>query len=201
MPLFLKRRAAEDRALSCAVMVPRLMARRIISAAIGPVLDVGLQHLVVEIGDLLDHPRAGRPRPSRAVAPGSPRSPTPHPSRRASTTAFMLTRSMTPRESLLDAHRYLHGHRFRVEPRLDHLAPTSRSPAPTRSILFTKHIRGTLYLSACRQTVSVCGSTPPTAQKIATAPSSTRSDLSTSIVKSTWPGVSIMLIRCLPTRR
>ena len=28
------------------------------------------------------------------------------------------------------------------------------------------------------------------------APSSTRIDRSTSIVKSTWPGVSMMLIRC-----
>jgi len=33
--------------------------------------------------------------------------------------------------------------------------------------------------------------TPPTPQQIMIAPSSTRSALSTSIVKSTWPGVSI----------
>ena len=56
-------------------------------------------------------------------------------------------------------------------------------------------MRGTPYLSACRQTVSDCGSTPPTAQKSATAPSSTRSERSTSTVKSTWPGVSMMLMR------
>ncbi len=55
-------------------------------------------------------------------------------------------------------------------------------------------MRGTLYLSACRQTVSVCGSTPATASNTATAPSRTRSDLSTSTVKSTCPGVSRMLI-------
>ena len=67
--------------------------------------------------------------------------------------------------------------------------------APTLSILLMKQIRGTSYRSACLQTVSDCGSTPSTASKIATAPSSTRSDLSTSIVKSTWPGVSIMFIR------
>ncbi len=36
--------------------------------------------------------------------------------------------------------------------------------------------------------------TPPTAQSTSTAPSSTRSDRSTSTVKSTWPGVSMMLI-------
>ena len=66
--------------------------------------------------------------------------------------------------------------------------------APMRSILFTNAIRGTLYRSAWRHTVSLCGWTPPTAQNTHTAPSRTRSDRSTSIVKSTWPGVSIMLI-------
>jgi len=71
----------------------------------------------------------------------------------------------------------------------------ARKSAPTRSILLTKQMRGTRYLSACRQTVSDCGSTPETASNTATAPSSTRSDRSTSAVKSTWPGVSMMLIR------
>jgi hypothetical protein len=56
-------------------------------------------------------------------------------------------------------------------------------------------MRGTPYLSACRHTVSDCGSTPATASNTATAPSSTRSERSTSMVKSTWPGVSMMLIR------
>jgi hypothetical protein len=60
--------------------------------------------------------------------------------------------------------------------------------------LLTKQIRGTSYLSACRQTVSDCGSTPSLPSNTATAPSSTRSDRSTSTVKSTWPGVSMMLI-------
>ena len=55
-------------------------------------------------------------------------------------------------------------------------------------------MRGTPYLSAWRQTVSVWGSTPATASNTATAPSSTRSDRSTSTVKSTWPGVSMMLM-------
>ncbi len=56
-------------------------------------------------------------------------------------------------------------------------------------------MRGTLYLSAWRQTVSDCGSTPATESKTAIAPSSTRSERSTSTVKSTWPGVSMMLMR------
>ena len=56
-------------------------------------------------------------------------------------------------------------------------------------------MRGTLYLSAWRQTVSDCGSTPDTASNTATAPSSTRSARSTSSVKSTWPGVSMTLMR------
>jgi len=38
--------------------------------------------------------------------------------------------------------------------------------------------------------------TPPTAQSTSTAPSSTRRARSTSIVKSTCPGVSMMLISC-----
>ena len=66
--------------------------------------------------------------------------------------------------------------------------------APVRSILLMKQMRGTPYLSAWRHTVSVWGSTPATASKTATAPSSTRSDRSTSTVKSTWPGVSMMLM-------
>ena len=66
--------------------------------------------------------------------------------------------------------------------------------APTISILFTYTILGTLYLSACLQTVSVCGCTPPFAAKTVTAPSSTFKDLCTSTVKSTCPGVSIILI-------
>ena len=70
-----------------------------------------------------------------------------------------------------------------------------KKSAPTRSILLMKQMRGTLYLSACRQTVSDCGSTPCTASNTATAPSRTRSERSTSMVKSTWPGVSMMLRR------
>src|SRR5215210_1804276 len=65
-----------------------------------------------------------------------------------------------------------------------------------RSILFTNATRGTPYLSACRQTVSDCGSTPATESNNAMAPSSTRRLRSTSTVKSTCPGVSIILIRC-----
>ncbi len=66
--------------------------------------------------------------------------------------------------------------------------------APTLSILLMKQTRGTLYLVACRQTVSDWASTPSLPSNTATAPSSTRSERSTSAVKSTWPGVSIRLI-------
>jgi hypothetical protein len=58
-------------------------------------------------------------------------------------------------------------------------------------------MRGTSYLSAWRHTVSDWGSTPSLPSKTATAPSRTRSERSTSTVKSTWPGVSMMLIWCL----
>jgi hypothetical protein len=70
--------------------------------------------------------------------------------------------------------------------------------APIRSILLMKQIRGTSYLLAWRHTVSVWGSTPATASKTATAPSRTRSERSTSTVKSTWPGVSMMLMTSVP---
>jgi len=66
--------------------------------------------------------------------------------------------------------------------------------APVISILFTYTILGTLYLSACLQTVSVCGWTPPFAANTVTAPSRTFKDLWTSTVKSTCPGVSIIFI-------
>jgi hypothetical protein len=49
---------------------------------------------------------------------------------------------------------------------------------------------------AWRQTVSDWGCTPPTAQYTMHAPSRTRIERSTSIVKSTCPGVSMMLKRC-----
>ena len=68
--------------------------------------------------------------------------------------------------------------------------------APALSILFTNTTLGTSYLLACLHTVSDWGSTPEVAQNTTTAPSKTLRDLSTSIVKSTWPGVSIILILC-----
>ena len=76
------------------------------------------------------------------------------------------------------------------------ISQTRKKSAPGRSILFTKPSLGTPYLSAWCQTVSLWGSTPPTAQNTATAPSRTRRLRSTSAVKSTWPGVSMMLTRC-----
>ena len=67
--------------------------------------------------------------------------------------------------------------------------------APVRSILLTKQMRGTRYLSAWRQTVSDWGSTPETPSKTTIPPSRTRRERSTSAVKSMWPGVSMMLMR------
>jgi hypothetical protein len=49
-------------------------------------------------------------------------------------------------------------------------------------------------LLARRQFVSDCGSTPATPSNTTTAPSSTRSERFTSMVKSTCPGVSMTLI-------
>ena len=81
-------------------------------------------------------------------------------------------------------------------PSMSLIMPTTlKKSAPERSILLMNPMRGTLYLSARPQLVSDCGSTPDTAQNNATAPSNTRKERSTSTVKSTWPGVSMMLIR------
>ena len=52
-----------------------------------------------------------------------------------------------------------------------------------------------MVVTRAEQTVSVCGSTPPLADITVTAPSNTLRERSTSTVKSTWPGVSMMLIR------
>ncbi len=60
--------------------------------------------------------------------------------------------------------------------------------APVRSILLMNAIRGTAYRFIWRSTVIDCDCTPATAQRTSTAPSRTRSDRSTSTVKSTWPG-------------
>ena len=71
---------------------------------------------------------------------------------------------------------------------------TSRKSDPTLSILLTKATRLTLYSLASLQFVSDWGSTPSTAENRNTSPSSTLRDLFTSTVKSTWPGVSMILI-------
>ena len=109
--------------------------------------------------------------------------------------AFILIKSTTPLKLSSAPIGIWIGIAF--EPSLSLIwSTTLRKSAPDLSILFTKAILGTLYFEACRQTVSDCGSTPPTAQNTAQAPSKTLRDLSTSIVKSTCPGVSIIFILC-----
>ena len=71
---------------------------------------------------------------------------------------------------------------------------TEAKSAPRRSSLFTKAMAGTWYFLHCCHTVPVWASTPPTAHRITTAPSSTLNERSTSMVKSTWPGVSMIWI-------
>ena len=109
------------------------------------------------------------------------------------TIALLLIKSTTPLKSSSEPIGTCKGTGFAPKRSLIWLTASKKS-APERSILFTKPILGTLYLSACLHTVSDCGSTPPTAQKSATAPSNTLSERSTSTVKSTWPGVSMMFI-------
>ena len=108
--------------------------------------------------------------------------------------AFIPTRSMMPLKSPSAPIGSWTGTAFAPRRSCIVLTEPSKS-APMRSILLMNAMRGTLYLSAWRQTVSDCGSTPATESNSAMAPSSTRSERSTSTVKSTWPGVSMMLIR------
>ena len=109
------------------------------------------------------------------------------------TMARISTRSITPRNSLSTPIGSCTT--AVTASRRSRIIETQRSKsAPMRSILLTKQNRGTEYLLAWRHTVSVWGSTPATASNTATAPSSTRRLRSTSTVKSTWPGVSRMLI-------
>mmetsp|Transcript_27923 Transcript_27923/g.61100 ORF Transcript_27923/g.61100 Transcript_27923/m.61100 type:complete len:249 (+) Transcript_27923:1296-2042(+) len=96
----------------------------------------------------------------------------------------IVTRSMTPSNwsSAPMGSWMMRG----LAPRLlTTMSAQRRKLAPMRSILFTKQMRGTPYLSAWRHTVSDWGSTPDTASKQHTAPSSTRRARSTSRVKST----------------
>ena len=64
-----------------------------------------------------------------------------------------------------------------------------------RSTLLMKSTGLTFSRSAWRSTVSVCAITPSTAQTTTTAPSTARIARVTSPPKSTWPGVSMRLIR------
>ena len=66
--------------------------------------------------------------------------------------------------------------------------------APSRSNLLMNMILGTLYLIICLFTVRVWGCTPATPQISKTPPSKTLRALSTSIVKSICPGVSMRLM-------
>ncbi len=65
----------------------------------------------------------------------------------------------------------------------------------SRSTLLMKRTGTTCSFRACRSTVSVWGMVPSTASTTTTAPSTARIARVTSPPKSTWPGVSIMLIR------
>src|SRR5665213_3933320 len=96
-------------------------------------------------------------------------------------------------ESAALANGDLHRDGRRAQP-LENAVEAELKIRASLSILLMKHKRGTLYLVACRHTVSDWASTPSLPSKTATAPSSTRMERSTSAVKSTWPGVSIRLM-------
>src|SRR4028119_2450566 len=101
----------------------------------------------------------------------------------------MPTRSTTPRKS--DSAPIGSWRTSGVELRRSTIMSTQlKKSAPVRSSLLTKHIRGTAYLFAWRHTVIVCGSTPATPSKTATAPPSTRSERPPSAGEAPGPGGS-----------
>ena len=73
----------------------------------------------------------------------------------------------------------------------------SSKSAPTRSILLMKAMRGTLILVRLAPDRLRLRLHAGHRMNTAIAPSSTRSERSTSAVKSTWPGVSMMFTRIL----
>ena len=194
--LVLERRAAEHRAR------PRwrwCRARMRVAQVVGGDLllaEVLLEDGVVVVATARRSARGGTPRPAPARSAGM--SATSHlaPSSSSSQTrAFIVDQVDDALEVALGADRELDDGGGGVEAVLDACRAAVKKSAPMRSILLMKQMRGTPYLLAWRHTVSVCGSTPATPSNTATAPSSTRSERSTSTVKSTWPGVSMMLIR------
>jgi hypothetical protein len=76
-------------------------------------------------------------------------------------------------EVVLGADRKLDRNRLGAEA-VNDIGEHLKKSAPVLSILLAKTMRGTLYLSPWRQTVSVCGSTPWLESSTHTAPSSTR---------------------------
>jgi len=73
----------------------------------------------------------------------------------------------------------------------------SRSSEMRRSTLLMNSVGLTPSRSACRSTVSVWGIAPSTASTTTSAPSTARIARVTSPPKSTWPGVSMRLMRWL----
>jgi hypothetical protein len=184
--LVLEGRAAQgghELARQAALAQRRGQARRVGVLA----LEEGVHHLVVEVGGRLDHlvavldGQVVQLRGDRLLdEPGA---------ERAVVEAQGLHRPQVDDALVvvLDAPGQGDGHRLAAR-RSRMVCRARRKSAPTRSILLMKAMRGTLYLSACRQTVSLWGCTPATPQNTATAPSRTRRLRSTSMVKSTCPG-------------
>ena len=98
--------------------------------------------------------------------------------------AFFSTRSITPWNASSSPSTIWTG--TALAPSRSRMSATTRvNDAPIRSSLLMNARRGTLNLSPWCQTVSDWGWTPATPQNTTTAPSRTRSERSTSIVKST----------------
>ena len=152
---------------------------------------------LVEVRDRLDQLLATPPRPPRRDPRGLalPRSRR-RGLRRSRGSPGSVTRSTTPRKSsVFAADRKLNPDRVRAETGANHLDRTVEVRADTVHLVDERKSRVLHSGPPDARPSRLCGSTPATPQKTPMAPSSTRSERSTSIVKSTWPGVSMMLMR------
>ena len=157
-------------------------------------LEQQLHDLVGDHRERLEHPLAGAARRPRPCRRGSARGGRSRPCRRRSRRPPCVEQVDDALEVRLRRRSGSGAARRSGRASLSSCSMTLAGLAPVRSILLMNAIRGTLYRFIWRSTVIDCDCTPATAQRTRTAPSSTRSDRSTSTVKSTWPGVSMMLI-------
>ena len=189
--LVLERRAAEHRARSSCASVPLRSAARISSSVIGFAVEVLLHQLLVELGDRLDQLLA------RRAAASSARSRRDRPRSNFAPSVLVVPDDRLHLDEVDDAaearprRRSGAGAATGLAPQAlaDHVRRTRSKSAPTRSILLTNAMRGTLVLVGLapdrlglRLDAADRRRTPRPRRRARAASARPRS------VKSTWPG-------------